>query len=232
MALYNSALTESQIQALFAAGLSLPGGGLPPSFVTQPPAVKAGFAGTTVQFSATTSGTTPITNQWTLGNTNLVDGNHGGVIITGSTSNVLTIANLTADWAGTYNLVLSNQVTYLASSNVVFSVLPAPPAPVAGSFGAAALALNPILYYQLDETGDASVGGMPVYDYSGNNRLGTYGADSKNAFNGVLSPQPPDFPGFANGQGALNTTTNLLTFRSHGSALESEHQRGNVLHVD
>ncbi len=214
VALYNSALTESQIQGMVAAGLGLPGGGLPPSFVTQPPATLGGYAGTIVQLSTASSGTTPITNQWTFTSNNvaynLVDGNYSGTIITGSTSNVLTIANVTTNWAGVYNLILSNQVTYLASSNTVFTVLTAPPVPGAGTFGATALSLNPILYYQLDETNDPSGGGTPVYDYSGNNRIGTYGAGSMNKFNGVLSPQPPAFPGFAAGQGALLATTNQL----------------------
>ena len=117
VALYNSALSESQLQAMFGAGVGI-SGNFPPSFVTQPSST-GGFAGSTVQLSATTSGTPPITNQWTFNGTNILDGGQ----FLGARSNVLTIFNVGQANAGVYNLVLSNSVTSLVSSNATLEIL-------------------------------------------------------------------------------------------------------------
>ena len=134
VALYNSALSETQIQTMFGGGVGIYGA-YPPSFATQPPTNTAGFVGFTAQISATSSGTPPITNQWQFNGTNLVDGMYNGALITGSTSNVLTIAGITTNNQGVYNLVLSNPVTYLASSNAYLTVLSAVPPPATNLVG-------------------------------------------------------------------------------------------------
>jgi hypothetical protein len=130
-AIYNHALTESQLQRMFGAGIGFTGPDFPPSFVTQPAATNTSYSGFTVQISATSSGTAPITNQWRFNGTNLVDGFYYGTLIKGSTSNVLTVAGATTNWAGVYNLVLSNDVASVTSSNSVLNVLStvAPPGP-------------------------------------------------------------------------------------------------------
>jgi hypothetical protein len=129
-AIYNHALIETQLQRMFGAGVGITGN-FPPSFATQPPATNTTYPGFTLQISATSSGTTPITNQWQFNGTNLVDGIYNGALITGSTSNVLTIAGITTNNQGVYNLVLSNPVTSVASSNAVVTLLStvAPPGP-------------------------------------------------------------------------------------------------------
>ncbi|HXS68515.1 MAG TPA: LamG-like jellyroll fold domain-containing protein, partial [Candidatus Polarisedimenticolia bacterium] len=73
----------------------------------------------------------------------------------------------------------------------------------APSYAAAALSDNPIAFWQLTETNDPSGGAAQAHDSSGNGHNGLYGTTSQNAFNNVLSPQPPTFLGFTNGQGAL-----------------------------
>jgi hypothetical protein len=128
VALYNSALTESQLQTMFGAGVGIVGA-FPPGFATQP-GTTGGFTNSTVQFSATTSGTAPITNQWVfISNSvpiNLVDGNFSGTTITGSKSNVLTIANPSTNWGGSYYLILSNAVSWVASSNATLFIFDIP----------------------------------------------------------------------------------------------------------
>jgi hypothetical protein len=128
VALYNTALTESQLQTMFGTGVGI-AGAFPPGFATQP-ATTAGFTNSTLQFSATTSGTAPITNQWVFTSNsvpiNLVDGNFSGTIITGSKSNVLTIANPSASWQGAYNLILSNAVGSAVGSNAFLYVFETP----------------------------------------------------------------------------------------------------------
>ena len=101
----------------FGAGVGI-SGNFPPSFVTQPSST-GGFAGSTVQLSATASGTPPITNQWTFNGTNILDGGQ----FLGARSNVLTIFNVGQANAGVYNLVLSNSVTSLVSSNATLEIL-------------------------------------------------------------------------------------------------------------
>jgi hypothetical protein len=138
VALYNSALSESQVQTMFAVGVGI-STNFPPAFVTQPAATNTVFPGYNLQLSATTSsGTPPVTNQWTLNGTNLVDGYYGAdhqTHIVGSTSNVLSITYITTNWAGTYNLILSNSVTFVASSNSVVIVSQPAPAPAANLVG-------------------------------------------------------------------------------------------------
>jgi hypothetical protein len=128
VALYNSALSESQIQGMFGAGIGV-AGVFPPAFATQP-GTTGGFTNSTVQFSATTSGTPPITNQWMFISNNvnisLVDGNFSGTIITGSKSNVLTIANPSTNWAGAYYVGITNAVGSAVSSNALLYIFDIP----------------------------------------------------------------------------------------------------------
>ena len=82
---------------------------------------------------------------------------------------------------------------------------PGPP-PGPGSFGAAVLSDNPVAFWQLNETNDAATGSLMAYDNAGHGYSGVYGMDAQNKFNNIQSPQPPAFPGFSIGQGALQTS--------------------------
>lgn len=73
-------------------------------------------------------------------------------------------------------------------------------------YATTALSYSPVAFWQLAETGDASLGGLSAVDSSGHGKNGTYGTTSQNAFNNIQSPQPPLYVGFTNGQGALAPT--------------------------
>src|SRR6185437_11090162 len=73
------------------------------------------------------------------------------------------------------------------------------------SYAGTALSYNPVAFWQFTETGNPSGGGLQAADSSGNGHNGVYGTTSVNGFNNILSPQPPTYPGFTNGQGALQT---------------------------
>jgi hypothetical protein len=72
------------------------------------------------------------------------------------------------------------------------------------TYATAVLADNPVAFWQLNETSDPSSGTLPAADSSGMGLNGTYGATSRNAFNGIVAPQASaGYQGFAVGQGAL-----------------------------
>src|SRR6185437_2258144 len=76
----------------------------------------------------------------------------------------------------------------------------------ASSYTGTALSDNPVAFWPLTETINATAGGVQAVDASGNGHNGLYGTTSQNGFNNILGPQPPTFQGFTNGQGALQTT--------------------------
>ncbi len=93
----------------------------PPAFTSEPVGVT-NYAGTTASFSATVRGTAP-GYQWfkiTATATNaLTDAGN----ISGSTSNVLTVANILGADDANYVLVASNNAGVVTSSNAVLSVI-------------------------------------------------------------------------------------------------------------
>jgi hypothetical protein len=75
----------------------------PPSIVGQPQSLSVGI-GASLTFSVAAIGAAPLTYQWQFNTTNLAD----NAQITGSHSNVLTLANVTLGNSGTYQVVVSN----------------------------------------------------------------------------------------------------------------------------
>jgi hypothetical protein len=130
VAMFNSALTDDQISALFTAGFQT--AGFPAGFTQQPPATQTNYTGYTVQIIAQTGGSLPITNQWTFNGANLVDGWNNGSIITGSTSNVLTILNASSNWNGVFSLAITNAISGAVSSNSTLTIVN-PSVPPAGN---------------------------------------------------------------------------------------------------
>ena len=130
VAMFNSALTDDQVSALFTAGFQT--AGFPAGFTQQPPAAQTNYTGYTVQIIAQTGGSSPITNQWKFNGTNLADGWYNGSIISGSTSNVLTILNASSNWNGVFNLAITNSINGAVSSNSTLTIL-TPSAPPAGN---------------------------------------------------------------------------------------------------
>jgi hypothetical protein len=125
--IYNYALTQPQVLALLAIPASAA-----PQITQQPPATNSTTCvGVTVQIGAIAGGGGPLTNQWQLNGTNLVDGNYGGVVISGSKSiaaasgfetTLLTIYNVTTNYDGVYTLIVSDANSSVVSSNSILIV--------------------------------------------------------------------------------------------------------------
>jgi hypothetical protein len=97
------------------------------------------------------------------------------------------------------------------STEAAINAVPLPPVPAAGSYGAYALSYSPVAFWMLNETNCNPASGLVwAYDFTGNGNVAVYGAGSLNGYNGILSPQPPTYPGFSANQGALQTTFNQL----------------------
>ncbi|MGA2853886.1 MAG: LamG-like jellyroll fold domain-containing protein, partial [Verrucomicrobiota bacterium] len=125
--IYNYALTQQQVQPPHP-----PPGPTPPQITQQPPgSINTTCVGVTVQIGAIAGGGGPLTNQWQFNGTNLVDGNYGGVVISGSQSiapasgfetTLLTIANVTTNYSGVYTLIVSDANGSVVSSNANLTV--------------------------------------------------------------------------------------------------------------
>jgi hypothetical protein len=178
-----------------------------PQVVTDisPAPANQGYVGQSVTFSATFTGTLPITYQWMVDTGSgpepiLVSDNPSAV------SNTLVLDNLQSGNAGTYSVNAVNSVGGpVASSSSTLTVLADPAAPASGTYQALILSNNPAAYWPFDETNNPTTGILPAYDASGHNLDGLYGANSQNGFDDIAGPTPPDFPGFAANNLALST---------------------------
>jgi hypothetical protein len=77
------------------------------------PVSQTNIANSTVQLSVASFGNAPLAYQWQAGPvggpfTNLVNGLQSGSTISGATTNVLTIANITTNWALAYQVIVTN----------------------------------------------------------------------------------------------------------------------------
>jgi len=124
VALFNKALSVTDMQSLFGSGIGQTSG-FPPTFATQPPSIMTNTVGQTVQISALPSGSPVITNQWWFNGVKLTDGGQ----FSGTTSNVLTIAGLTTANSGVYNLTITNGLGGTISTNVNLTVVTLAPPP-------------------------------------------------------------------------------------------------------
>ncbi len=113
-AIYNRALSASEIQTIYAAGA---GGkcGLSPVVFAQPQDLSL-FTGFNATFNVLAGGTPVLNYQWSFNGTNLV----------GATTSSLTLSNLQVSQAGTYSVQISNYFGSAVSSNAVLSVNPPP----------------------------------------------------------------------------------------------------------
>ena len=88
-----------------------------PSFITQPSSQTV-TNGTSVTFSATVSGQSPLSYRWLFNGANLPAGGN----ISGTTSNVLSIAAATTNNSGNYSLIVTNSYGSVTSSVAVLNV--------------------------------------------------------------------------------------------------------------
>jgi hypothetical protein len=197
VAVFDRALSVGELSDLFGAALT--GGDLAPG-ISQNPVSQTLYAGRTAVFSVSAVGTTPA-YQWRR---NLVPMTDAGNI-SGSTTPVLSIANISSADAADYDVVITNKAG---------SVTSAPPAtlavitPSSGGFEATMIGLNPLAYYRLNETNDPVSGTAVAFDYWGGHN-GLYASAVSNLFYGILGPQAPTFSRFETGNGAVATTVGV-----------------------
>ena len=109
---YNRALSESEIQAIYEAGTAGKCfGPVPPSIINQPTNAAA-FTGGSASFSVTAGGSSPLSYQWWNGSGSIPD----------ATNSTLTLANLQLSDAGNYYVVVSNPYGSTNSAMVTLSV--------------------------------------------------------------------------------------------------------------
>ena len=78
------------------------------------------LAGATATFSVEADGDEPLRFQWQKNGTNLTDGGN----ILGSATSTLTISNATAASAGTYSVIVSNDLDSVTSDGALLTVVP------------------------------------------------------------------------------------------------------------
>ncbi len=147
-----------------------------------------------VTFTAAISGSPATLKQWRQNGANLNDGGN----FSGTHTLSLSISNLTAASAGTYSLVVSN--AYGAATNSATLVVNQAAAAYENTVGS----LAPVALWRLNDLGNPAPGTAVARDYAGGFN-GTYGAGTRNGFNGVGGPQPPAFPGFESTNTAAQT---------------------------
>jgi uncharacterized repeat protein (TIGR03803 family) len=92
-------------------------GPLPPHVVVQP-TNKTVYTGMNVTLNVVANGTAPLSYQWRLNGTNLTDGGN----LTGSTTGILVINNVSVVNSGTYSVVVSNAYGSATSTDAVLTV--------------------------------------------------------------------------------------------------------------
>jgi len=181
-------------------------GGVPPA-VSQDTTPGAGnglspayaYAGSTMTFSATFSGTAPITNSW----------QSNSVTIVGATGATLALPNLPMSASASYDCTATNALGGVATTPTPLTVLADLPAPTASAPYAYDVFTNhPVAYWRFGETIDNTANSVQAYDYSGNNHEATYGSA---AAENQAGPQSPQFAGFETtntGVGLQNNVNN------------------------
>ncbi|HTT57235.1 MAG TPA: ExeM/NucH family extracellular endonuclease [Opitutaceae bacterium] len=168
-----------------------------PSITTQPVSQTV-TAGNTASFTVAAGGTPPFTYQWRFGGANLTDGS----FVTGSATATLTLTGVTAAFAGSYDVVVSNGVNPPAVSNpATLTVNPAPPAvsTLQWNFGTTAGVATPT-GLPADVTGGALT--------SGNNNGTTTLLTTTSASSGYTGASGQFNAGAADRIGALNQGAN------------------------
>ena len=114
---YNRALTDSEIQAIYSAGSAgkcvTP---VAPSISLQP-SNQVATVGANASFSVVASGTAPLAYQWQFNGTN----------VDGAVTSTLTLTNVQDYDGGSYAVVVTNAYGTVTSSNAVLTVNPPPP---------------------------------------------------------------------------------------------------------
>jgi hypothetical protein len=112
VSLYNRALTPKDVFSVFLDGNR--GKLVPPfaPFITVQPVNRKVLQGTNVSFEVEAAGTPPLSYQWSLNGTN----------IDGATNSLLNLYDIQLDDAGSYAVVITNDVGSVTSSNAVLTI--------------------------------------------------------------------------------------------------------------
>jgi len=144
-----------------------------PPIVSAPPASQSAYVFQTVQFTVGVAGTPPFQYQWFANSS----------AISGATNSVLTLNDISATSTGTYTVAISNQFGH-ASSAASLSVI----TPVAGTYEASAIALEPDVYLRFSDINDTN-------EVINEGTLGAVAdATAEGNYVATTGPLPPDFP--------------------------------------
>src|SRR5262249_48231185 len=108
--------------------------------------------------------------------------------------------------AAAYSCTVTGPSASSTSSSAGLSVAPVPP----GSYAEKIFTNNPVAYWRLNEIEDTSTNFSVVFDSVGGFN-GVYGPLALNGFNNIAGPQSPDFPGFENGNPAMQSQNSTVT---------------------
>jgi alpha-tubulin suppressor-like RCC1 family protein len=111
--IYNRALATNEIAAIYSAGSAGKCPALAAPLIVNQPVSQTNLVGDTVVFSATATGTQPLTYQWSFDGTN----------IAGATNSSLILLNVQASQAGNYAVLVTNLYGSAMSSNASLTVI-------------------------------------------------------------------------------------------------------------
>jgi hypothetical protein len=187
-----------------------------PSITGQPQSLTL-YAGVTANFTANVIGA-PLNYQWQYISNNVTNA------IFGATNSSLTISNVAAANAGSYQLFVTNSLGYTNSTVASLTII----TPAPGSYESVVLANGPLVYWRLDETNNPASGAAVAFDYV-NGYNGLYQTGSQNGYNGVIGPRPPGFAGFPTNNTAMETFAN--TANSYMTASVGNMVAGNLTYA-
>jgi hypothetical protein len=181
--------------------------------------------GSTVTLAVTATGTAPLSYQWQVNGTNLVNGGHirNGPTISGATANVLKISNAQTTNSGIYTVIVTNVAGSVTSSNAVLTVASSPvivmqptnQAMAVGStatFAVTAVGLVPLGYqWQINGTNLVNGGPTdgPIISGATTNRLTISNAQTTNS--GIYTVIVKNNAGSVTSSNAVLTVTNSAT---------------------
>ncbi|MDB6123211.1 MAG: Immunoglobulin I-set domain protein [Pedosphaera sp.] len=149
---------------------------LTPPIITQQPQPQSVYLHQQTTFSVSAIGQQPLSYQWKF----------NGTPISGATGSAFTLLDASNAKIGDYQVTITNSLGTTNSALATLSLLSVPE----GSYEAAVLNANPLIYYRFNEVGGTNVAF----------NLGSLGTANNGTYQGSIGvgagPQPPDFFNF------------------------------------
>ena len=185
VAIYNRALTLTQIYQLYISGNGCPGG---PSISSQPTSQTV-LSGSMASFSVTASGPTPWSYQWQIS----TNGGASFANLSGATNtSYTTAATILSDDGTQYRVIVTGLCGTPATSDVATLSVNSSSL---GSYPQIVTNNAPVAYWRLNEANGATVTADFFGTYNGSIGAGITG--------GVSGPQDPPFAGFETNNTAM-----------------------------